>query len=63
MGAGTCCEVLGDIRKLYPIHGVAITGHGDETHRQAAIAAGYANYLRSAGKRRQLLGSFARRWG
>jgi CheY-like chemotaxis protein len=45
LGDGTCCDVLADVRGRYPIHGVAITGHGDESHRLAAIAAGYGDYL------------------
>jgi CheY-like chemotaxis protein len=42
---GNCCNLLQGIRKMYPVHGVAITGHGDETHRRQAIAAGYVDYM------------------
>jgi CheY-like chemotaxis protein len=42
---GTCCDVLAAIRARYPIHGVAITGHGDDARRQVALDAGYADYL------------------
>jgi CheY-like chemotaxis protein len=42
---GTCCGVVEAILLFYPIHGVAITGHGDDTYREKAIAAGFADYL------------------
>jgi len=45
LGDGTCCDVQEAIRQLYPIYGVAVTGHGDEAHREQVIAAGYADYL------------------
>jgi hypothetical protein len=35
----------GDSQVSPGIHGVAITGHGDQTHRDRVIAAGYADYL------------------
>ena len=42
---GNCCDVLAAVRALYPIHGIALTGHGDDARRRRAIDAGYADYL------------------
>jgi DNA-binding response OmpR family regulator len=42
---GNCCNVIRNIRAIYPIHGVAMTGHEDQEHQEMALGAGYSDYL------------------